>query len=181
MEPRRIVVTGVDGEGRSVFAADTRVDATVLSTSPDAAFYRLWGWDGPALAPSDGGEPAGHTFFPPSPGARWMITVFPPDSAAPTEIDDFEAAMAEAEQKLPDAGRWMEPEHPGMHTTETVDFGLVLDGEVELELDDGEKVHLRPGDGVVQNGTRHAWRNPFDRPCTMAFVLIGADPPTPPA
>ena len=53
----------------------------------------------------------------------------------------------------------MEPDAPGMHTTATIDFEVVLEGEVWLELDDGEEVHLRVGDCVVQNGTRHAWRN----------------------
>ncbi|MEO1064335.1 MAG: cupin domain-containing protein [Actinomycetota bacterium] len=175
MDARRIVVTAVDGDGRSVFADDTEIEALTLAASPGSGFYRLWGWDGPATAPNDGARPDGHTFFPPNQGARWLITVFPPDDAAPGGEIDMEAALAEAEEKMPDTGRWMEPDEPGMHTTETIDFGLVLDGEVELELDDGAKVHLRPGDGVVQNGTRHAWRNPFGRPCTMAFVLIGAD------
>lgn len=176
MEARRVVVTGVDASGKSIFADDGEVPALTLAASPGAGFCRLWGWDGPVSAPNDGSRPEGHNFFPPNQGARWMITVFAPDGAHPDGEIDMEAALAEAEGKMPDAGRWMEPENPGMHTTETVDFGLVLDGEVELELDDGAKVHLRPGDCVVQNGTRHAWRNPFDQPCTMAFVLIGADP-----
>jgi mannose-6-phosphate isomerase-like protein (cupin superfamily) len=45
-----------------------------------------------------------------------------------------------------------------------------------LELDDGERVHLRQGDCVIQNGTRHRWRNPLDEPCLMAFVSIGGKP-----
>ena len=62
-----------------------------------------------------------------------------------------------------------------MHTTPTVDYGVVLDGEVWLELDDGKTVHLKEHDVVVQNGTRHAWRNKGTKPATMAFVLIGAN------
>jgi quercetin dioxygenase-like cupin family protein len=61
-----------------------------------------------------------------------------------------------------------------MHTTDTVDYGIVLEGEVWLELDDGQQIHLHPHDVVVQNGTRHAWRNRSDKPVRMAFVLIGA-------
>ena len=67
----------------------------------------------------------------------------------------------------------MESDQDGMHRTPTVDLICVLSGEIWLELD-AEEVHLREGDCVVQNGTRHAWRNKGDRPCTMAVVLVGA-------
>jgi quercetin dioxygenase-like cupin family protein len=68
----------------------------------------------------------------------------------------------------------MEADHPGMHTTDTIDFIYVVSGEVWLELDDGQEVHLRPGDTVVQNGTRHAWHNRGSDPCQMVGVLVGA-------
>jgi mannose-6-phosphate isomerase-like protein (cupin superfamily) len=93
--------------------------------------------------------------------------------AAPPELDQHDLAR-ELESKVPGAASHYDPDHPGMHTTQTVDFGVVLDGHVVLELDDGE-VSLGPGDVIVQNGARHAWRNRSDRICTMAFVLIGAD------
>jgi quercetin dioxygenase-like cupin family protein len=79
------------------------------------------------------------------------------------------------EEKFPGRTQYMEPDNPGMHTTQTVDIGIVLAGDLWLELDDGDEVHLRAGDMVVQNGTRHAWHNKSDQPCTAAFVLIGAD------
>jgi quercetin dioxygenase-like cupin family protein len=60
-----------------------------------------------------------------------------------------------------------------MHRTDTVDFAVVLDGEVTLELGDGARTQLRVGDTVVQLGSRHAWRNQTDRPATIAFVLTG--------
>lgn len=69
-----------------------------------------------------------------------------------------------------------EPLEPdGMHTTPTVDYGLVLQDEIVLELDDGQCTQLSAGDIVIQNGTRHAWRNRSDKPVTMAFVLIGTN------
>ncbi|MEU6548978.1 cupin domain-containing protein [Streptomyces sp. NPDC046915] len=61
-----------------------------------------------------------------------------------------------------------------MHTTPTVDYGIVIEGEIVLELDGGRLTPLTAGDIVIQNGTRHAWRNHSDRPATMAFVLVGA-------
>ena len=67
----------------------------------------------------------------------------------------------------------MESDQDGMHRTPTVDLICILSGEISLELD-AEEIHLREGDCVVQNGTRHAWRNKGDRPCTMAVVLVGA-------
>jgi quercetin dioxygenase-like cupin family protein len=73
----------------------------------------------------------------------------------------------------------MEPAHPGMHTTDTVDFDVVISGEVWLELDDGAEVRLGPGDCVVQNGTRHRWHNRASRPCVIAVALLGMTRPTP--
>ena len=61
-----------------------------------------------------------------------------------------------------------------MHTTPTVDYGIVLEGEIWLELDNGQLWKLKKHDIIVQNGTRHAWRNPSSSPATLAFVLIGA-------
>ena len=87
---------------------------------------------------------------------------------------DVAAAVTELTEKLPGLAEAMEPDHPGMHTTDSVDFDVVLSGEVWLELDDGAEVHLRAGDCVVMNGARHAWRNRSQAPCTIAVVLVGA-------
>jgi quercetin dioxygenase-like cupin family protein len=87
---------------------------------------------------------------------------------------DLEAALVELGTKLPGLADVMEPDHPGMHTTDTVDLDLVVSGEVWLELDDGEEVHLRTGDCVVQNGTRHAWRNRSSEPAVLFVALLGA-------
>jgi len=65
------------------------------------------------------------------------------------------------------------PEARGMHTTDTVDYAVVVRGEMTLELDDGKIIHLRQGDCIIQNGTRHRWRNPGSEPCLMAFVSVG--------
>ena len=61
-----------------------------------------------------------------------------------------------------------------MHTTATIDYGVVLSGEATLELDDGAKVVLRTGDTYVQNGTRHRWSNTGAVPAVLAVVLLGA-------
>lgn len=87
------------------------------------------------------------------------------------------AGVADLEAKLPGLLGHMEPDARGMHTTNTIDVEYVISGEVWLELDDGAEVRLGPGDTIVQNGTRHAWRNRGDVPCVMALLLIGAEPP----
>jgi quercetin dioxygenase-like cupin family protein len=62
-----------------------------------------------------------------------------------------------------------------MHATPTVDYAVVLEGEIWLEVDDHQTVHVRRGDVVIQNGTRHGWRNKGSQSATMLFVLHGAD------
>ena len=89
-------------------------------------------------------------------------------------VEDMDAALAQLEAALPDMARWMEADHPGMHTTDTVDIDIVLSGEVWLEVDDGTEVRLQEGDVVIQNGTRHAWHNRTDEPVRMFAALIGA-------
>jgi quercetin dioxygenase-like cupin family protein len=70
----------------------------------------------------------------------------------------------------PDASR-----HPGMHKTTTVDYAIVLSGEIWALMDEGETL-LKAGDWLVQRGTNHAWSNRSDRPCLVAFILISARP-----
>ena len=105
---------------------------------------------------------------------RLMVVTFAPDSVMMSKDFNPAAAGQEFMEELPDLAAKFEPDNPGMHTTDTVDYGIVLDGEVWLELDDGKQVHLKPHDVVIQNGTRHAWRNKGDKPVKIAFVLIGA-------
>jgi mannose-6-phosphate isomerase-like protein (cupin superfamily) len=98
-----------------------------------------------------------------------------PDATVMLEDLDIDAALTEMEQKLPGMAAHMEPDNPGMHTTASIDYEFVVSGRVVLELDDGVTRELGPGDVVVQNGTRHAWRNPYDEPCVLVVVLIGAN------
>lgn len=68
-----------------------------------------------------------------------------------------------------------------MHTSDTVDYGLLLEGEMWMEVDDGKEIRLEPGTCVVQRGTRHAWSNRSDAPALMMFVLVGGRRGSPPA
>jgi len=169
----RRVVTGHDASGKAVFASDTEVEPITLALLPGMEFYRLWGSDRPTRLPDDGSPPAQHTYFPPIGGFRFGLFTVPPDSSIMAS-PDVTAVIRELNEKLPGLGDHAEPDHPGMHTTATIDYEFIVSGRCVLELDDGAKRELRPGDTVIQNGTRHAWRNPYDEPCVIVVVLIGA-------
>ncbi len=82
--------------------------------------------------------------------------------------------MAEVDAKLPGLLSIMEPDDPGMHTTDTVDVLYVVSGRAILELDDGVEVELKAGDTAVQNGTRHRWHNRSSEPTHIIFAVMGA-------
>lgn len=157
-----------------MFVADRQVHAFEPTLMPGASFHVMWSADGPVTYPSDGAEPGGATYFPPVGGYRFGFFTLPPAGHVATPPLDIAAALAEMEDRLPGLIGHMEPDDPGMHTTDTTDFEVVISGEVVLELDDGATVHLKPGDTVVQNGTRHRWSNPGDVPCTLAVFIVGA-------
>jgi mannose-6-phosphate isomerase-like protein (cupin superfamily) len=111
----------------------------------------------------------------PGPGGTSLhFLTFPPASVFSDPSFDGEAARDEALIRLRGLADYFEKEDPAMHKTNTVDYAVVYDGEIWLELDNGETVHLNRGDVVVQSGTRHAWRNKGARPVTMLFFLNGA-------
>ena len=68
----------------------------------------------------------------------------------------------------------MEPDHPGMHRTDSIDFVYVLSGRCIMVLDDDTRLDLNTGDTVIQNGTRHGWRVPYDEPCRLLCISVGA-------
>ncbi len=169
----RRVVTGQTEAGKSVFVSDEELEPVTVSLLPGAEFHRVWGSDAPVAMPTDGSRPAAPSYFPPPTGFRFIYFTLGPESVTTPADLDVPAALAELAEKLPGLGEVMEPEHPGMHTTDTVDYDLVVSGEVWLELDDGAEVRLGPGDCVVQNGTRHRWRNKTSEPCVVAVALLG--------
>jgi hypothetical protein len=142
---------------------------------PGNEFHRLWGGDLTPRFPDDGAQPEAVQYFPPVGGFRFGVFTIPPDGGAGAPPDlDVEAAMAEFEEKLPGLAGHMEPADPGMHTTATIDFEVVLQGSVGLELDDGATVTLGVGDTVAQNGTRHRWSNAGTEPAVLALFICGA-------
>jgi hypothetical protein len=176
MQVRRIV-TGHDGDGKAVFVDDAPAPRAAAFTSvPGHAFAQVWSTAPGAGLPAPACDPtqAGGSLLPAPGGSSFLVVAFPPDAVMTGPGFDGAAAGAELGAALPGLIDTFEPDHPGMHTTDSIDYGIVLDGEIWLELDDGATRHLRRGDVVVQNGTRHAWRNRSGATATMAFVLLGA-------
>lgn len=174
---RRLIVTGVNAEGKSSFISDTEIDARKSAAMPGYGWHRLWSWDETPTVPNDGGEPIGPDHFP-APGAvRFIVFTVPPGTVKAPEDFDFEAAKPELEEKFPGRAAHMESHQTGLHTTATIDFIYVADGEIWLELDDKQEIHLKTGDSLVQNGVRHAWRNHGTKPCSLVVTILGANKP----
>ncbi|PXX71430.1 hypothetical protein DFR70_101853 [Nocardia tenerifensis] len=171
----RRVVTGHDASGKARIVDDDAVEPITTALLPGFAAYRLWGRDERPTFPDDGSPHRAEAWYPPRDGSRFMINTIPPGDARPPADLDTASALAELERRMPGAMAVQEPDGGGMHTTDSLDYVLVVSGEVTLELDDGELTVLRAGDVVVQNGTRHAWRNHGTETCTIVGVAIGAD------
>jgi quercetin dioxygenase-like cupin family protein len=163
----RRVVTGHDASGRAVFLSDGVPPKTIDRGAQGVS--ELLVLPGPPSSAAAGGDSpdAGFPLHPPAGGSTVRLIRLPPPS--------------------PDAadGGWLrvageDPERPGMHTTDTLDFEVIVDGSIVLDLDDGEHL-LGPGDVVVQRGTAHRWRVAGDQPCTYLAVMVrpvdGVAPP----
>ncbi len=173
----RRVVTGKNAEGKSVVISDGPSPREMaLRHTPGFVSAPIWMHESTPDLTHSGSDPmerAG-SLLPEPGGTTFLILTFPPDSVMVSPEFRPELAGPEHQQASPGIVELFEEDNPGMHTTPTVDFGVVLDGEVILELDDGKTVQLKPGDTFVQQGARHAWRNPTTKPVTIAVVLIGA-------
>lgn len=172
----RLIVTGREADGKSVFVTDEPGDPISVGAIPGSEFFMLWGTpDGTPTVGATPEQPTLWPFFPGTGGTRILFLRWAPESSAPEELGDPDALGAEAAEKLPGLMDVFEPDAPGMHTTDSIDYGICLEGELHLELDDGKEVTLTPGACVVQRGTRHAWHNRSDRPALMCYVLVGAE------
>ena len=171
----RCVVTGQTAGGKAVVARDEDVAPITLTLLPGFEFYRVWGSDSTQGLPSAGDEKLPPRYFPPMGGFRFGYFVIPPEAERVVAEIDMASALGEMQKKLPGLAEVLEFDHPGMHTSDTVDFDVVLSGEAYLELDDGAEVLLKAGDCVVQNGTRHAWHNRSKEKCVIAVTVVGAE------
>jgi hypothetical protein len=175
----RRIVTGHDKDGHAIILSDAPPVHTQLVGGPGGpTFFEIWHTrETPALiVPQPGSrDEDGLMLPPPKNGTRIRVIEFPPEGE---EISKLTAADAVEKFRSMGSGEAStsaaSAPHPLMHRTRTVDYGIVLEGEITLILDLGETT-LYPGDIVIQNGTNHAWANRSGKICRMAFVLIDGE------
>jgi mannose-6-phosphate isomerase-like protein (cupin superfamily) len=173
--PIHRVVTGHDAEGKAIIASNGPLPTVVeIAAIPGTVFHEVWSTAATPAPVDNGADPTLGPLMlpPPRQGTRMRFVDIPPDTAeflsqgagkmkdAFAQIGDEKASTVKAHSP-----------HPLMHRTESVDYGVVIEGEMTLVLDDSE-VQLLPGSVVVQRGTNHAWANRSGKPCRMLFVLV---------
>ena len=169
----RRVVTKLDASGKAVVMIDER--ARLTAPRPPNYAANIWVTDKslPDFTPSDDRGKTRIGLVPPKSGTVFRIVDFAPDSQGeqPTDMNHMMKIVgAEAPKKgLP-------PRHPMMHRTRSLDYVIILSGEIDMLLDDSE-VHLKAGDVLVQQATNHAWVNRSGKPCRVAFILMDSQEP----
>jgi mannose-6-phosphate isomerase-like protein (cupin superfamily) len=175
MEMRvRRVVTGHEADGKAVVLFDG--PPTKIRERPEGGTKScvLWVTD---TTPADmrGGQDRGDRTIgipPPAAGSILRIVDFYPIDYEKLPMDDMTRVIGADHS----AQKGWPPRHPAMHRTRSIDYAIVLSGEIDMLLDDSE-VHLKAGDVLVQQGTNHAWVNRGTEPCRIAFVLIDGKEP----
>jgi mannose-6-phosphate isomerase-like protein (cupin superfamily) len=170
---RRVVTENVNG--KSVVQSDGPIEAYEFRTVPGYEHTLIWvNPKTPDLSKEQRFDRYPDSVVPGPGGTSLHFVTFPPSAVFADSSFDGEAARSEALIRLRGLADHFEKEDPAMHKTNTVDYAVVYEGEIWLELDDAKTIHLKRGDVVVENGTRHAWRNKGTTPVTMLFILNGA-------
>jgi len=172
----RRIVTGHNEEGKAVIISDAPPVHTQLVGGPGGpTFFEIWHtMETPAFIYSQPKEfdETGLVLPPPKKGTRIRVIEFPPEGEEIRKLTGADAAakfksMGDEKASTSTEGA----PHPLMHRTQTVDYGIVLEGEITMVLDRAEAT-IHAGDIVIQRGTNHAWANRSGKICRMAFVLI---------
>ena len=173
--PFRRVVTGHNAQGEAVFLEDGPPPRVARFGGDDGpTFYEVWNTrETPARIAPIASEPheAAIVLAPPRGGTRIRVLDFPPESEALRNLSPQAARAHFEELGAANAHTGSATRHPFMHRTETIDYGIILEGEITLILDK-EETTVRAGDIVVQRGTNHGWANRSGRNCRVAFILI---------
>ena len=172
LPPIRRIVTGDAADGRSRIVEDA--PAASIRTVAERPGYRavnVWRTTQTPVSINDLDSTSRHEgILPPKNGNILRIIDFPPEPADPAERDRrIRATFGGIFSDATHDGR----KHPGMHRTETVDYAIILEGEIWSVMDEGETL-MRAGDVLIQRGTNHAWANRSKRTARIAFVLIDA-------
>ena len=170
----RRIVTGHDAHGKSIFTEDAA--APSVHTNPRRVGYHLtnlWMTDQTPCLVGNEADPTTRplTLEPPKNGTVVRIVEFGPEGEWTKDLDGSGAKEAFGAMGTDKASTYKPGGHPLMHRTESVDYALVLEGEIVIVLDDSERL-MKQGDFLVERGTSHAWANRSGKPCKMLFVLI---------
>ena len=175
LPPITRTVTGHDADGKAVVISHGPLPTVVeIAAIPGTVFHEVWCTEGTPPPVGNGPDPSTGPLQlkPPRHGTRIRFVDIPPDT------EDFlqqgAARMHDAFSQIGDTAASTvkaHSPHPLMHRTESIDYGIVIDGELTLVLDDSE-VELKAGSVVVQRGTNHAWANRSGRNCRMLFILV---------
>ena len=179
MTDYRVVVTGNNDKSKSHIVSSAPIEVeNYFVYQPEFSveiFYRTTAnttVGGAFKSPA----PEASSILPEVAGTSAMIVTFPPLATNPEPLDpiDFENMMKEVSERLPGLAETFEPEPPGYHLTDTIDYVVLLEGQLKLFLDNDESVDLKVGDVIVQNGTRHAWVNDSNNPARLLVIMVGA-------
>ena len=175
-KPVRRVVTGHNAAGKSIFVADSASPHVFSRRKGSAVVTELWRT---RETPADnrGSQDAIDDNFrlpPPKDGSVFRIIDYPPDTERLAALVEEHAAPDDGSGRSAALDR-NNARHLGFHKTASIDYAIVLSGEIYALMDEGE-VLLKAGDVLIQRGTNHAWSNRTDEPCTVAFILIDAEP-----
>lgn len=173
VESVRRVVTGLNGDNKSVVLFDSRLPLEAAPGPYPLRSTNLWITDSypPGLSSKDTVRPIGVS--PPENGTKFRIVEFPPLDPA-TEAKLPPDLIMKGVNPVP--ARGVPVTHPLMHRTRSLDYALVLSGELDMMLDDGV-VHVKAGDVIVQQATNHGWVNHGSQPCRILFVLMDSKEP----
>jgi mannose-6-phosphate isomerase-like protein (cupin superfamily) len=170
----RRVVTGIDAGNKAVVLFDSRLTLNPGKSGNPAA--NLWITDSspPGFSFKDDAALKPLGLPPPDRGTAIRVVEFPPlDPAAEAKMaPDF--MMKVVGDSAP--ARGLPPKHPLMHRTRTVDYAIIMAGEIDMMLDD-TVVHVKAGDVVIQQATNHAWINRGTQPCRVVFILMDSKQP----
>ena len=173
----RRIVTGHDAQGKAIIQQDGPVPRYQrIGGESGPMFHEIWNTTStPVPIDAASGEPTeeGIRLAPPKNGTRIRVLDIPPDGDKLDNVSPEEARAHFAEVGAGDASSHTGEgsRHAHMHRTETIDYGIVLEGELVLIVDEGETI-CRAGDIIIQRGTNHGWANRTDRNCRIAFILI---------
>ncbi|MFN7097946.1 MAG: cupin domain-containing protein [Gammaproteobacteria bacterium] len=174
----RRLVTGHDKEGKSILVSDAPAHNKIvpLPTAPDLALINLWQTDTMPVTIRANEDPTSQTMglTPTTNGSIFRVVDLPPDASYLPQISAKQTEKAwEAMQAEHFADALEKAPHPLMHCTPTIDYAIVLEGEIYLILDKSEHL-MKAGDVAIQCATNHAWSNRTDKMCRIAFILIDA-------